>query len=141
MNPERLKKLCVEALRSQRQQYAFAANTRKIYKADNPHAVRAEKIYDELTEAINDLLNPSQFSLFQETNMKHKSKLKIARPFPKDAKRVIHPTLGIRCWLIGGKYYKNKSDFTNPPIVAYAKADDGTDVKALPFHADTSMPA
>jgi hypothetical protein len=60
MDLKRLRKLCIAALRKQRQQYAFAANTRKIYKTDDPHAIRAEEIYDELTEAIKELENQTQ---------------------------------------------------------------------------------
>ncbi len=37
------------------------------------------------------------------------------RTLPADARRVIHPQLGIRVWLIDGKYYRSRRDYLYPP--------------------------
>ena len=49
--------------------------------------------------------------------MKHKTAHPNVTRFPETAERVIHPSLGIRCWLIGKKYYRSKNDYLNPPMV------------------------
>jgi hypothetical protein len=38
------------------------------------------------------------------------------RLLPPGSKRVNHPKLGRRVWLIQGKYYLSRADYLNPPI-------------------------
>ena len=64
--------------------------------------------------------------------MKHKPKIKNLREMPANAERVVHPELGVHCWLIGGKYYRSKNDYLNPPML---KGKDGR-VRVV----DTSLP-
>ena len=54
--------------------------------------------------------------------MKHKTAHPNVTRFPDTAERVIHPLLGIRCWLVDKKYYRSKNDYLNPPVV---KGEDG----------------
>ena len=54
--------------------------------------------------------------------MKHKTAHPNVTRFPETAERVIHPTLGIRCWRIDGRYYRSKNDYLNPPFI---KGEDG----------------
>lgn len=39
------------------------------------------------------------------------------RALPANSSRVIHPVLGIRCWLIAGKYYRSRADYNRSLVV------------------------
>ena len=65
--------------------------------------------------------------------MKHNVYTPSKGQLPPTARRVTHPRLGVRCWMIEGKYYRTRRDFLNP---VWVKNEDGTS-----HVVDMSLPA
>ena len=43
--------------------------------------------------------------------MKHNHKTPYSRALPASAKRVMHPVLGVRCWLVNCSYFVSRDDY------------------------------
>lgn len=41
----------------------------------------------------------------------HPRRLSTTKVLPVGSKRVVHPRLGIRCWLIDGQLYRTRKDY------------------------------
>jgi hypothetical protein len=55
MTRDKAIRVAIDAMKQQRQKYAFDANMRDLYGETNPTAINSSKIYNELTEAIKTL--------------------------------------------------------------------------------------